>query len=141
MGDWQDKIAKIEALIARASSEGEREAARLAKTRLLEKQQQIPIEYKISHHNLWKKKLFLAICQKYDLVAYRYKGQKHTTSMVKVSPTLMDNHIWPEYQSYTSLLENLVQDILDDLLDQMGSNYSESVVTPEESLPALPLLS
>lgn len=131
MTHWQDKIAKLEALIARTSSEGEREAARLAKERLLEKQQQVPVEYRISHHNLWKKKLFLALCQKYELVAYRYKGQKHTTSMVKSPPALMENYLWPEYKRYSSLLENLVQDILDDLLNQMGGNLSETVIVEE----------
>ncbi len=140
MKDWQDKIAKIEALIARTSSEGEREAARLAKERLLEKQQQVPIEYQISHHNVWKKKLFLALCQKYDLAAYRYKGQKRTTSMVKASPALMQTYLWPEYKHYSSLLENLVQGILDDLLGQMGRISSETVVSQAEKSLAIHLL-
>lgn len=122
----QDKLAKIEALIERATSAGERQAALLAKQRLLEKQCDLPVEFKIFHHNLWKKKLFLALCEKYELAPYRHKRQKKTTTLVQVSPSLMNNYLWPEYQSYVALFEELVQDVFDELILKMQPIHSPS---------------
>jgi hypothetical protein len=63
-----DKLAKIEALIERASSEGEKQAAQLAKERILNKicidQSNKPIEYRVSHSSPWEKRLFIALCRK-----------------------------------------------------------------------------
>jgi hypothetical protein len=73
--DLQDKIKKIEALIASSKSDGERQAAALAKNRLLERHQTeavtTPIEYTVPLGNYWKKKLFVALCQKYQIRTYR----------------------------------------------------------------------
>ncbi len=53
---YLDKLAKVEALIQRASSQGERHAAELAKGRILTKISELqinrPIEYKITLDNL-----------------------------------------------------------------------------------------
>ena len=69
--DWHAKIKKIEALIAGAKSEGERKAAALAKSRILERVQEEvaaqPIEYTVPLGNYWKKKLFVALCSKHQL--------------------------------------------------------------------------
>ena len=77
-----EKINKIEALIAGAKSNGERQAAEFAKQRLEQKINSTPIEYSIRLNSLWKKKLFIALCNKYELRTYRYMRQKYTTTMV-----------------------------------------------------------
>ena len=79
--DIADKIRKIEALLAGAKSDGERRAAELAKQRIQGRLAAQPIEYTIRLRNLWTKKLFVALCQKYQLKPYRYSRQKHTTTM------------------------------------------------------------
>lgn len=60
-----DKLVKIEALIQRSSSEGERQAALLAKERVLsmfsERQSNLPIEFVVTVDSPWKKHLFLAM--------------------------------------------------------------------------------
>ena len=54
---YLDKLAKVEALIQRASSQGERHAAELAKGRILTKISDLqinrPIEYKITLDSTW----------------------------------------------------------------------------------------
>jgi hypothetical protein len=120
-----EKLEKIEALIERTSSEGERQAALLAKERILQKQDQLPLEYVITHHNLWKKKLFIALCHKYGLSPYRYKHQKHTTTRVLASPDLMNECLWPEYKKYAVMLEDLVEEILDNLMSKIQGNTVE----------------
>jgi hypothetical protein len=114
--DLADKIRKIEALIARTASEGERQAAELAKQRLLEKTAVPPIEYSVRTDGLWKKRLFQAICQKHGLSTYRYSGQKRTTTMVRVSKPFMDQILWPEYNKHAQAFDELASEILNDLI-------------------------
>ena len=146
-----DKIAKIEALIQRASSEGERNAARLAKERVLalltqqqdqktkeqrtreqEREEQEPREYKVSTANSWKKRLFVALCSKHGLRTYRYYRQKHTNTCVRVAKTFMDKILWPEFQQYARLLEELVEEILKELITKIHAPEEEEVIVTAE---------
>ncbi len=134
--DLQEKIKKIEALIASSKSEGEREAAALAKMRLLERSQNEklskPIEYTVPLGNLWKKKLFVALCQKHRIHTYRYKRQKHTTAMLRASPALVEQILWPEFKKYARMLEELVEEVINDLISQIHEVKEEEVVITEE---------
>lgn len=130
--DLHDKIKKIEALIAGAKSDGEREAAALAKNRILDRFKAEgaikPVEYNVPLGNLWKKKLFVALCNKHELRTYRYKRQKHTTAMVRGDPSLVKNILWPEYLKYSALLEELVGEIIDDLISQIHDVKEDEIV-------------
>ena len=114
--DLYEKIKKIEALIERASSSGEREAARLAKLRLQDRVQDKQIEFRVSSHSNWEKKLFCTICRKHGFKPYRYYRQKYTTTMVRVSENVMDNILWPEYEKYSKLFKEMVDEITDELI-------------------------
>lgn len=122
-----DRLSKIEALIQRASSDGERRAAMLAKERILERKDQQPVEYRISLGSHWKKKLFVAICKKHGLSTYRYKGQRYTTARLRVSPALMDEILWPEVEKHARLLEKSVSEIMDNLIHQVHQGDFEEV--------------
>lgn len=117
--DFADKIRKIEALIASTSSEGERKAAEFAKQRLLEKADAQPLEYKIGSDGLWKKRLFMALCQKHGLSPYRRSGQKRTTTLVRSTKPFMDEVLWPEYLKYATAFDELASDILNDLVQKI----------------------
>jgi hypothetical protein len=128
----QDKIKKIEALIAGSSSNEERQAAALAKSRLQERQNMEfvakPIEYTVPLGNFWKKKLFVALCNKYQIRTYRYKRQKYTTTMLRASPTVVENILWPEFNRYSAMLEEFVQDITNDLIAQIHDVKEDEIV-------------
>lgn len=111
-----DKLIKIQTLIERASSEGERHAAILAKNRIMERQKQFPIEYRVTLHSIRQKRMFVGLCKKCDLEIYRYPRQKHTTTMVRISPALMDECLWPEYTRYSEMLQDLIEDVLNSVL-------------------------
>ncbi len=130
--DLYDKIRKIEALIERASSEGERQAAQQAKRRLQKRVQDSPIEYRVSTGSKWEKRLFVAICKKNGLHTYRYRRQKYTTTMLRVSKTVMDNVLWPEYQRYAQILREMVDEIAKDLTDKIYHNDEEETVISGE---------
>lgn len=127
-----DKLAKIEALIARASSEGEHQAAMLAKKRIQQKVNQTPTEYRISTDSPWKKRLFIALCKKFGFSTYRYKGQRYTTARLKISPALMKEVLWPEFEKYAKILEEAASEILDNLISKIHSgDFEETEVAGE----------
>lgn len=131
MSSVLDKLSKIEALIQRASSEGERQAAQHAKERVLskiaERQSNIPIEYKISLDSPWKKRLFIAICSKHGYQTYRYSRQKRTTAHVRITKSMMEEVLWPEFLQYAKILEELVEEILKDLTDKIYRVKDEEI--------------
>jgi hypothetical protein len=135
--DIVDKIRKIEALIAGAKSDGERQAAEFARQRMQEKMDAQPIEYSVRVNSPWKKKLFIAICNKHGLRSYRYARQKYTTAMVRVSKHYMDSVLWPEFNRYALLLDKLTDEILTDLISKihMVKEEDETIIAGE--LPAM----
>ena len=126
-----EKLSKIEALIKRASSEGERQAAQHAKERVLanvtERQACIPVEYKVSHDSHWKKRLFVAICSKHGYQTYRYSRQKYTTAHVRIAKNMMEEVVWPEFLRYAKVLEELVEEIMKDLTNQIYQVQEEEI--------------
>ena len=135
--DIADKIRKIEALIAGAKSDGERQAAEFAKQRLQEKIVAQPLEYTVRMQSSWKKKLFVAICNKHGLRTYRYVRQKYTTVMVRVSKPFMDSVLWPEYNKYATILDKLTEEILMDLISKIHLVKEEDETVIAGELPVL----
>lgn len=139
--DISDKIRKIEALIAGAKSDGERQAAEFARQRLQEKITAQPMEYTVRLRSRWEKKLFVAICSKHGLRTYRYMRQKYTTAMVRVAKPFMDLVLWPEYNKYASILHKLTEEISTDLISKIHlvKEEDETIITGE--LPTLSAVS
>lgn len=136
--DITDKIRKIEALIAGSTNDGERQAAEFAKQRLQGKITAQPIEYTVRLPSRWEKKLFVAICSKYELQTYRYIRQKYTTAMVRVAKPFMDSVLWPEYNKYACMLRDLIEEISIDLISKIHlvNEEDETVIAGE-----LPMMS
>lgn len=135
--DLADKILKIEALIASTKSEGERRAAQLAKMRLQVKIAEKPLEYTVRLGSFWKKKLFVAICKKYQLKTYRYAKQKYTTAMVRVSQPFMDSVVMPEFRKYDSLFEDLANEIMQNLISKIHEETEEDEIVISGELPVI----
>jgi len=96
------KLRKIEALFARAGTDGERQAAGTALGRILERLKQTreadkPIEVKFTFPDHWARRLFVALCRRYELNPYRYKRQRRTTVMLKAPRSFVDATLWPEF--------------------------------------------
>lgn len=133
--EFAEKIRKIEALIAGAKSEGERQAAELAKERIQGRITAQPIEYTVRLGNPWKKKLFVSLCNKYGLKTYRYAKQKYTTAMVRVSPPFMNSVLWPEMNRYSSMFEELANEIMQDLISKIHQVKEEDEVVIVGEIP------
>jgi len=111
-----EKLRRIEALFAGATTEGEKVAAAEARRRiqgrleLLEKEDP-PVEYRFRLDDPWSRKLFTALCRRYDVRTYRYRGQKRSSIMAKVSRRFVDETLWPEYEQLSRVLRSYLDDI------------------------------
>ena len=98
------KLRKIEALFARAGTDGERQAAEGALGRILQRLRQAEqadksIELKFTFPDHWARRLFIALCRRYELNPYRYKRQRRTTVVLKAPRSFVDATLWPEFEA------------------------------------------
>jgi hypothetical protein len=99
--------------------------------RLLKRQEQQPIEFRITLPSIWQKKLFVALCHKYKLKTYRYNRQKYTTTMVRISTALMDEILWPEYKKYSAMLQELIEEVLGSVIAKIGDAEEDTIISGE----------
>ena len=133
------KLEKIERLFAGATSDGERGAAANARDRiqakLLKSQKEASeqaIEYRFSMNDMWTRKLFTALLRSYGIKPYRYKRQRYTTVMAKVSPKFCDETIWPEFQALSKVLKEYVSNITEKVIQEhIFKDASEATVMAE----------
>ena len=113
-----EKLIKIEALFAGATTTGEKVSAERARERILMRLKELlqndpPIEYKFTFPDMWSRKVFTALLRRYDLKPYRYYRQRYTTVMVQVPKTFVDETLWPEFQKISSELDMYLQEVTD----------------------------
>jgi hypothetical protein len=111
----REKLRKITALFEGAATAGERQAAAAAIERIRQalsaagKSEPVP-EMKFSMVDQWQRRLFSALCRRYGLAPYRYKGQRHTTVMVRVPRAFVNNTLWPEFVELQSALHSYLNE-------------------------------
>ena len=104
-----EKLRLIEALFSGAATEGERVAAERARERILERlkfweKEDPPLEYRFTMRDMWSRKVLVALLRRYGIRPYRYKRQRYTTVMAKVSKKFVDETLWPEFQEISETL-------------------------------------
>jgi hypothetical protein len=97
------KLRKIEALFAGAATAGERSAAAAALGRIRERleaaqREERPVEIKFTFPDHWARRLFVALCRRYELHPYRYKRQRYTTVMLRAPDSFVQSILWPEFR-------------------------------------------
>jgi hypothetical protein len=133
----RDKLGKIEALFAGATTDGERVAAAEARRRIQLRLASVektdpPIEYKFTLADTWSRKVFMALLRRYDLEPYRYRGQRRTTVMVKVPRVFVDETLWPEFQQISSTLRTYLDEVTERIIaDVIHADSSEAVEVAE----------
>jgi hypothetical protein len=111
----REKLRKITALFDGAATAGERQAAAAAIERIRQalktaiRTEALP-EIKFSMADQWQRRLFSALCRRYGLEPYRYKGQRYTTVMVRAPRSFVDNTLWPEYLELQTALHAYLND-------------------------------
>lgn len=107
----REKLRKITALFEGAATAGERQAAAAAIERIRQAlntavRTEPLIETKFSMADQWQRRLFSALCRRYGLEPYRYKGQRYTTVIVRAPLSFVDNTLWPEYLELQAALHS-----------------------------------
>lgn len=119
--ELREKLRRIEALYAGATTHGEKLAAAAAMERIRKRLNETerveqPTEYKFTLSDAWSRKLFVALCRRYGLSPYRYKRQRFTTVMVRVPKSFVDRTLWPEYQEIHRALDHYLQQATDNII-------------------------
>ena len=138
----RERLSRIEALFAGATTEGEKMAAAEARKRIQLRLKAVeasdpPIEYRLTAGDAWSRKVLLALLRRYDLKPYRYRNQRHTTVMVKVPASFVNDTLWPEFEQISSALrayvDGITERILADVLHGDSSEAQEVAAPPQLS--------
>ena len=111
----REKLRKITALFEGAATAGERQAAAAAMERLRQALNAAPkteslAEIKFSLADQWQRRLFTALCRRYGLEPYRYKGQRYTTVIVRAPRSFVDSTLWPEFLELQKALHSYLNE-------------------------------
>jgi len=134
-----EKLRLVEALFEGTSSEGEREAAANALSRLRGRLEQLrqsdpPIEYRFRMENMWARRLFVALLRRYGISPYRYSGQRYTTVMAWVSKSVVDETLWPEFTQLNEVLSRYLEATTERVIRQ-GVHEDSSEAEVRKVLP------
>jgi hypothetical protein len=127
-----ERLRRIEALHAGATTDGERLAAAEAKARIQLRLREISksdpaIEFRFTLADGWSRKLFVALCRRYGVVPYRYRGQRRTTVMAKLSRRFVEETLWPEFEQLSNVLRKHLEEITERLISTaVHENVSEA---------------
>jgi hypothetical protein len=67
-------------------------------------------ETKFSMADQWQRRLFTALCRRYGLEPFRYKGQRRTTVMVRAPRSFVEETLWPEYLELQAALHSYLNE-------------------------------
>ena len=136
------KLQRIEALFARPGSEGERIAAERARQRIRERLEQLaaeepPIEFRFSLSDQWSRHLFVALLRRYGVTPYRYRGQRRTTVMARLSRPFVNETLWPEFlelqQTLAAYFDTLTDRVIEQALEVKAGEAEERAEAPQLS--------
>ncbi|MFW6731487.1 MAG: hypothetical protein ACODUE_07115 [Synechococcus sp.] len=137
-----EKLRRIEALHARPGSEGERQAAERARERIQARLKALeaeepPIEFRFSLADQWSRHLFVALLRRYGIHPYRYRGQRRTTVMARLSRAFVNETLWPEYMELQSTLSAYFDALTDRVIEQALEVRAGEAAEQPEAAPAL----
>lgn len=133
----REKLSRIEALFAGATTEGERVAAGEARRRIQQRLESVerldpPVEFRFTLADVWSRKVFLALLRRYDLKPYRYRGQRRTTVMVRAPKPFVLETLWPEYEQINNSLRAYLDEVTDRIIaDVIHGDSSEAAEVAE----------
>jgi hypothetical protein len=134
----RDKLRKITALFEGAATPGERQAAAAAIERIRQalgaatKTEVLP-EFKFTLADQWQRRLFSALCRRYGLKPFRYKGQRHTTVMVRAPRAFIDRTLWPEFIQLQSALNSYLNEATERIIRE--EVFGDAAEAPEWAGP------
>ena len=134
----REKLAKIKALFAGATTPGERQAAQAAIDRIRQRIDGVPppgpvadppVEFRFSLTNAWSLRLFLALCRSKGYRPYRYPRMRRTSICVKIGKRAVNTDLWPEYLEMNKVLTEYLGELADHIItDCINPDRSDAEV-------------
>jgi hypothetical protein len=134
--ELREKLRKISALFEGATTTGERNAAAAAIARVKEalaglERTERATEMHFSLPDLWQRRLFAALCRRYGLEPYRYKGQRYTTLVIRAPRSFVDRTLWPEYLELKQALDEFLNEATERIIRE--EVYRDAREAPERA--------
>jgi hypothetical protein len=112
----REKLRKIEALYAGATTAGEKSAAGAAAERIrrqleVASQKERAEEFKFSITDPWSRQLFIALCRRYGIKPFRYTRMHRQTVMVRAPASFVQMTLWPEFEELSRALSAHLDEI------------------------------
>jgi tRNA nucleotidyltransferase (CCA-adding enzyme) len=132
-----EKLKRIEALYAGATTPGERDAAANARARVqarLEAEQKKfpPKEFTFTLQNPWSRSLFVALARRYNLKPFRYRRQRYTTVVVKADVLFVEKVLWPQFKALDDTLFTYLTEVTNRVIkDAVHADSAEVAVLDE----------
>ena len=130
----REKLRKIEALYAGATTAGERSAAgaaaeRIRRTFEAASKKERAEEFKFSIPDPWSRQLFIALCRRYGMKPFRYTRMHRQTVMVRAPASFVQMTLWPEFeelsQALTTHLDEITRKIIRDEVHEATQDAEE----------------
>ncbi len=136
----RDKLRKIEALFAGATTAGEKAAAGAAAERIRarlreEEKREKPVEIRFSLPDPWSRQMFIALCRRYGLRPYRHPRMRRQSVLVRVPQAFLDKVLWPEFQEINAALAEYLAQVTDRVICEVvykDTADAEEVAEPEK---------
>ncbi len=142
----REKLAKIKALFAGATTSGERQAAQAAIDRLQQRINGLPVpevvvdpplEFRFSLTNPWSLRLFLALCRSKGYRPYRHPRMRRTSVCVMIGKRTVNSDLWPEYLEMNKVLTEYLGELADHIIsDCINPDRSDAEVVAGLPAPA-----
>lgn len=132
-----EKLLRVEAVFARTTFDGERDAAANAMNRIRERLQAMqkadpPIEFRFTLQDTWSRRLLVALMRRYDITPYRYPRQRYTTVMARVPRSFVDETLWPEFNELEKTLRAYLDEVTSRVIgESIYADSSEAEVRDE----------
>ena len=126
-----EKLRKIYALFEGATTPGERDAAAAAINRVkaalaIEQKREKLVEMRFSLPDRWQRRLFTALCRRYGVEPYRYRGQRYSSLMVRVPRSFIDGVLWPEFLEIKQVLDEYLNEATERIIrEEVYQNAGE----------------
>lgn len=134
----REKLAKIKALFAGATTSGERQAAQAALDRVQQRIDSIPrpqvavdppMEFRFSLTNPWSLRLFLALARSKGLKPYRHPRMRRTSVCLMIGKVAVNTDLWPEYLEMNKVLTEYLGELADHIIaDCINPDRSDAEV-------------
>jgi hypothetical protein len=135
--DLLEKLEKIEALFAGATTPGEKAAAGAAADRIRARLKQTErrekaVEIRFSLPDPWSRRLFCALCRRYGLRPYRYRRMQRQSIVVRAPSSFVDEVLLPEFQQLNEALTSHLAKITETVIrEAIHGETSEAEVVAD----------